>query len=333
MEYGLPKHIPALQGRYSFLQNKGVKKMRNCFQYRLIYVSFFLLLITSCKNEEVEFSQNNCKRNPSFIQSMGFDPGKSFLSTSEEKTMGLVLLESEQPGNPGARIVKSIQQPSWKKAGWLAPILLDEAGNIYTAPAPFINILNNPISNNNTIYKVDTKSGEMNEFLRLPFADSINTDNPFGIIGMAYLCETGTLYVSSVAGSRRNEENGHIYAIDVKAGKITDEIKNTDAMGMGISYVTGQRKLYFGTGRNSDICSILLTGKGKFSGSAKKEFTLDNMGPRGDDKVRRINTDRNGNLVVHGMEFNFNLIAPREKQETVYNFFWNEEENKWVLKK
>jgi hypothetical protein len=296
----------------------------------LVYITCSLCILSSCKDEEVEFNANNCKGNPSFIRSLGFDPRFSFFSTSDAKTMGLLLMQSEQPGNPNAKITKSFQHPSWKKGGWLAPIILDESGNIFTAPAPFINILYNTIANNNTIYRVDSKTGEMEEFLRLPFADSINTDNPFGIIGMIYLCESGTLYVSSVANSKRYEENGHIYAIDIKKNKIIDQLDHTDAMGMGITYITGKRKLFFGTGRSSDVLSVILNSKGKFIGSPQKEFTLENLGSRGDDKVRRIRTDQYGNLIVHGMEFNFNLIAPREKQETVYNFFYDEESKKWI---
>ncbi len=291
----------------------------------------FLLLISfySCKEEEVEFSVNNCKRNPVFINSMGFNPTKSFLSTSDEKIMGLVLIESEMPGNPQAKRLKVSQHPSWTKAGWLAPILISEKGDIYTAPAPFINILNNPIANNNTIYKVDNSSGEMKEYLKLPFADSINTENPFGIIGMAYLCETQTLYVSTVAGSKRNEENGHIYAINTETGKVIDEVKNTDAMGLGISYMRGKRELYFGTGRNSDVAYIEVNSKGKFVGSPKFALTIAGLGPRGDDKVRKLRADQFGNLVLHGMEFSYNLIPPREKQETIYQFRFNEEQEKW----
>jgi outer membrane protein assembly factor BamB len=166
--------------------------------------------------------------------------------------------------------------------------------------------------------------------MRLPAADSINADNPYGIIGMVYLCETGTLYVSTVAGSRRYEENGHIYAVDVKTKKVIDEIAHTDAMGMGISYITGERKLYFGTGRSSAVYAVTLSGNGKFSGSPEQAFTLQDLGPRGDDKVRRIITDQYGNLTIHGIEFNFNLIAPREKQETLYKFNWNPDEKKWI---
>lgn len=304
--------------------------MKNRFPHHRLCILLVLPLFFSCKNKAIDFSPNQCKANPSFIQGLGFNPRKSYFSTSEIRTMGLVLLESEQPGNPNARITKSMQHPTWRKAGWLAPILIDEGGNIYTAPAPFINILDNPLANNNTIYKVDAKSGEMDEFMRLPAADSINAENPFGIIGLVYLCETGTLYVSTVAGSRRYEENGHIYAVDVKTKKVIDEIAHTDAMGMGISYITGERKLYFGTGRSSAVWSVTLSGNGKFSGSPEQVFTLQDLGPRGDDKVRRIITDQYGNLTIHGIEFNFNLIAPREKQETLYKFNWNPDEKKWI---
>jgi hypothetical protein len=300
----------------------------------LLLIAYCLLpiLLSSCKEETVDFDANNCKGSPSFIKTLGFNPKFSFLSTSDKKIMGLLLEQSEQPGNPNARIIKTFQHPSWKKGGWLAPILIDEGGNVFTSPAPFINILNNPIANNNTIYRVDAKTGVMEEFMRLPFQDSINPQNPYGIIGMVYLCETGTLYVSSVAGSRLHDENGHIYAIDIKSKKIIDQSDHVDAMGMGITYTTGKRQLFFGNGRNSDIKSITLNAKGKFSGTPAFAFSLANLGPRGDDKVRRIRTDQAGNLIVSGLEFNFNMIAPREKQETVYNFVYDEEGKKWVFK-
>lgn len=289
------------------------------------------VILFSCKEEVVDFDANNCKGSPPFIKTMGFDTRLSFFSTSDQKIMGLQLLQSDQPGNT-ASITKSFQHPTWKKGGYLAPIIIDDAGNIFTSPAPFINILDNPIANNNTIYRVDAATGEMQEFMRLPLQDSINPQNPYGIIAMIYLCQTGTLYVSSVAGSRLHKENGHIYAINLKTKKIIDQVDNTDAMGLGISYAAGKRQLFFGTGRNPDVQVITLNAAGKFSGKPQLAFTLQNLGPRGDDKVRRIKCDQSGNLIVYGMEFNFNLIAPREKQEFVYNFYYDEEGKQWTYR-
>jgi hypothetical protein len=288
------------------------------------------MLLSSCKEEAVDFLPNNCKKNPAFIQSMGFVPANSFFSTSDEKTMGLVLQQSEQPGNPNARIVKSSQHPSWRIGGWLAPILIDNNGNIYTAPAPFISILDNPVTNQNTIYRVDGRTGVMEVFMKLPLTDTTTVQNPFGIIGMILLCETNTLYVSTLSGSDRQHERGAIYAIDINTKKLIDKISATDAMGMGITYSTGKRQLFFGTGRTSDVFSITLNKKGKFSGSPQKEISLAGLGLNGDDKVRRIRTDQYGNLIIHGMSFNYNLIPQREKKETLYNFFYDAENKKWI---
>ena len=130
----------------------------------------------------------------------------------------------------------------------------------------------------------------------------------------------------------RSHERGSIYAIDIETKKVIDKITATDAMGMGITYSTGQRKLFFGTGRSSDVYSVILNKKGKFSGSAQKEFSLAGLGIAGDDKVRRISTDKYGNLMVHGMEFNYNLIPQREKRETVYNFYYDSDSKKWLNK-
>jgi hypothetical protein len=299
---------------------------------KYVIVLAFGFVFYSCKEENVEFSANTCKRNPSFIQSMGFVPANSFFSTSDERTMGLVLQQSEQPGNPNARIVKSVQHPSWRQGGWLAPILIDNSGNIYTAPAPFISILDNPVTNQNTIYRVDGNTGVMEVFMKLPLTDTTTIQNPFGIIGMILLCETNTLYVSTLSGSDRQHERGAIYAIDISKKIIIDKITATDAMGMGITYATGRRQLFFGTGRNSDVFSITLNKKGKFSASPQQEISLAGLGPYGDDRVRRIRIDQYGNLIIHGMSFNYNLIPQREKKETLYSFYYNTESKKWLLR-
>ena len=297
---------------------------------KTLSIAIISFLFASCKEKEVEFSANNCKRNPSFIQSMGFDPAYSFFSTSSQTTMGLVLQQSSQKGNPNAQITKTAQHPSWKQGGWLAPITIDNSGNIFTAPAPFISVLDNPASNQNTIYRVDANTGVMDVFMKLPLSDTTAVQNPFGIIGMILLCETNTLYVSTLSGSDRQHERGSIYAIDIETKKVIDKITATDAMGMGITYSTGQRKLFFGTGRSSDVFSVILSNKGKFSGQSQKEFSLIGLGPNGDDKVRRIRTDQYGNLIIHGMEFNYNLIPQREKVETLYNFYFDTETKKWA---
>ncbi len=289
-----------------------------------------LLLVTiinlvACKQQLVEYSDNNCKKNAAFINKLGLNASKAYFTTADKKIMGLVLVDAS------AEKPKVYQDSSWKKAGWLAPIQIDLEGNVYVGPAPFINVLYNPLSNQNTVYKVAAQSGIMAPFVQLPFDNSTQTQNPFGIIGLAYLCEANTLYVSTVAGSTIQFEKGCVYQVDATTGKIKNKISGIDVLGMGISYSSGQRKLYFGKARNSEVYSITLNEKGDFIGEPIFEFSLQGLGIRGDDKVRRIKSEKDGSLVVYGIEFNFNLVAPSEKLETIYKFVFNEEQKKWFF--
>jgi outer membrane protein assembly factor BamB len=288
----------------------------------------------SCKDEVVDYQNNDCKSQGAFIKSIGFNPARSALSTSENRKMGLVLIQFNENGDTTNGGKKTYQHPSWKTAGWLGPILIDPQGNCFVGPIPVINLLDNPPAKQNTIYKVDANTGEMKMFMELPVAENISPTNPYGILAFAYLCESNTLYVSTVQGSTRDTEKGFIYAIDATTGKIIDKISNIDAIGIGISYMSGKRKLYFGSARTPDVYSVVLSKDGKFRGNPSLELSINDLGPRGDDKVRRIKFDKTtGYMQIYAVEFNYNLTAPTEKQESIYSFAWNNDTQKWEYNK
>jgi hypothetical protein len=286
----------------------------------------------SCKEEVVDYQTNDCKAQAPFIKKLGYDPSRSVLSTSEVRKMGLFLIQYNKNGDTtnGGRIL--YQHPSWKSAGWLGPIQLDPQGNVFIGPVPVINLIDNPPTKQNTIYKIDAQSGEMKLFAALPLISKDSINNPYGILGFAYLCETNTLYVSTVQGSTRSKENGCVYALDATTGVVIDKIENIDALGMGISYMAGKRVLYISSARNSDVLEITINDKGKFTKKLQVALSITGLGPRGDDKVRRIKFDKaTGTMKLHAIEFNYNLTAPTEKQESIYSYNWNEAEKKWSL--
>jgi hypothetical protein len=49
----------------------------------------------------------------------------------------------------------------------MGPITTDESGNTYIAPVPTVNVLDNPLDQQNIIYKVESSSGEMKPFINL----------------------------------------------------------------------------------------------------------------------------------------------------------------------
>jgi hypothetical protein len=303
-------------------------------RYLLWFYTVIFTGMASCseKMDEDEVTQigiSQCQRQPQFLAGTGFNTKRSALSTSESRIKGLVLVQlPEKQGDTAGK--KTWQHPSWKNFGWMGPITTDEQGNAYTAPIPVINILDNPPGKQNIVYKVDSKTALMTPLADLPGADSAAKENVFGLLGLYYDCHAKKLYASSVAGSDRLNERGVIYLTDPENGKVLDKLTGIDAMGLCTGGITGTKRLYFGSSRNAAVYSVQLTKTGEFKGSPQKEFSLDMLGPRGDDKARRMRFDKNGDLLVHGVEFNYNLTAPTEKQETIYRFRYDEEEKKWA---
>ena len=271
-----------------------------------------------------------CQQQPRFLTGTGLNPARSAFSTSEKRIKGLALIQiSENNIDTAGR--KTWQHPSWSRFGFMGSITTDENGNVYTAPFPVINVLDNPVEKQNIIYKVATADGDMKPLVNLPMATKPDSTNVFGLMGLFYDCHGKILYASSIAGSTREKENGIIYAVDPVSGKIIDQIAGNDAMGLCVGGITGVKRLYFGSSRTADIYSVELTKGGSFTGPVKKEFTLDLLGPRGDDKARRIRFDQQGIMNIFGVEFDYNLTAPSEKQETIYRFRYDDEEKKWTV--
>jgi hypothetical protein len=271
----------------------------------------------------------DCRATPRFLSSTGLDIKNVAFSTSDRKRMGLIAIEiSSAPGT----IPKVYQHPTWKNAGWLGPMVVTEKGEIWVAPVPMINTTKNKPQEQNRIWKLDANTGEMTIAVELPVPDiELENQNPYGLLGLGYDCDNAMLYASSVAGSTIYVARGKLYGIQTSDKKITSTIDSLDAFGVGIGTVNGTKRLYFGKARIGEIYSIGLNTDGTFNGSPRLELSLDNLGPRGDDRARKIRFTPDGTMTVTGSEFYFNLTAPTEKQETIYQFKYNAADQQWIL--
>ena len=264
-----------------------------------------------------------CRTNPRFLQARKDFTSRAYFSTSERFLKGLVLMESGDPP-------RAWQHPSWSQFGWLAGIHYDEKGNVYSVPAPRINVFDNKPDEQNRVLKVDSATGEMKVLANLPAAAPVNEQNPYGALGIAYDCETRLLYVSSMAGSTRSNEVGRIFAVDPDTGAVKFMRNATDAIGLHLFKIGGEKRLYFGRARETEIVSILVDRSGAFVGEPRPEISLEGLGPRGDDHARRISFTPTNEMLVWGIEFNVNLVAPTEKQETQYRFRFDALTKRWV---
>ncbi len=245
----------------------------------------------------------DCRGYPQFTPDYGFRGGV-IINTSLPERMGLVLLDPAQQG-------KGFQHPSWVKAGNLGPFTADEAGNIYVGPVPRVSLADNPPEGANTIWRVDTKSAEMAPFLKLPAAAEPNERNPFGILGMAFDCDTSSIYVSSVAGSGPASEVGRLFQIDPATTQVASQVEGIDALGIVVVKAPEGKRLYYGAARENLIYSIALDERGAFAGEPRLEIDLADLGADIQEKARRIDILSDGSLDLTVVPFSFTL-APKQ---------------------
>lgn len=263
-------------------------------------------------------ANRDCRRFPAFTQKLGYDPNRSYLSTSERTIMGLVYIEKSDNPNKKSRYW---QYPSWKYAGWLGPMIITETGEIWVAPVPSVNLLHNKPEDQNKLWHVDAQTGTMTVAMEIPKPDSGQAGrSPYGLMGLGYDCDTKVMYATSVYGSSPEAELGKIVAIQLPELKIIAQIDSIDAFGAGTVEINGKKSLYVGSARNGDVWAISLDDKGAFASPPEVVLSLNNMGPRGDDRARKIRMGADGVLTIQGVEFYYNLTAPTEKQETTYQF-------------
>lgn len=264
----------------------------------------------------------NCRQLPMWLSGRGGSPQAS-LSTSERRTMGLVLVD---PGRP------AYQHPSWDDAGWLGPILLDPAGNVLVGPVPVINVLDNPPAGQNTVWQVDAVSEMLKPLIELPPAAAPGPENPFGLMGLALDCETGHVYASSVMGSDRQTERGRIFQLDTRAPKVVSHLDGIDAMGLVLYRGASGKRLYYGHARTPTVWSLPVAADGRLHPVPRLEFSIAGAGPRGDDRARRLRIEADGSMLLNGIEFSFNLVAPTEKPETPYRLRYDHGADRWRLR-
>ncbi len=302
----------------------------------LYLLIFFIVLIKLPTSLYAQKEIMPCQKEPDFIKTLGFDPLWTALSTSDKRSLGIILVEFEKKENQKSptpqNSIKSIyQHDSWKSAGYLSTITFDINGNAYTIPTPLISVFYNPKEKLNTIYQINGYTGILTEWLSLPYYKSASS-NPYGLLGISYDCISNLMFASTVLGSKRKSENGIIYIINVANKKIVDSLLHKDAIGLTIALdEKGNKRLYYGSARTGDIISVPINANGKFNKKMQRnELSLKGYGPRGDDKPRKIKF-ANSTMLVNGISFNYNLQASSEKPETLYTFKWNSANKKWEL--
>ena len=259
-----------------------------------------------------------------FAATQGFSR-RAVLDTRSQAVKGLRIFEPDQNGNP----TRSYQHPTWTQAGFLGPPVIDKDGAVYVIPIPAINLLDNPPDKANTIWRVDPKTGEMRPLITLPATAPPTPENPYGLLGLTYDCDTHSLYASSTLGSTRAKEQGRLYRIDIAAAKVTAQIDGADGFGLAVYNGAHGKRLYYGLARTPDVRSVSLDDSGNFRGAPRPEFSLADQGYHGDERVRQITVMADDTLTLRLTQFDFNLIAPTEIRQTGFTYTYDNATDTW----
>lgn len=273
----------------------------------------------------------NCRKVPKFISTLNMKR-PALDSTQEGGLMGFQIRDYDPKKNGKA---STWRDQSWNQTGYIGGFERDEKGNIYVFPMPYVSLLKNTPQTQNRIYKIDAKTAEMSLFMELPTKELPNSRNPFGVMGMYYDCDTHSLYVSSLAGSKPMKESGRIYQIDLMKKEIQSTLEQVDVIGLGTFNTVNGKKLYFGSARNPYIYSINLDEKGRFIGKKQYEFSLSSIKGGDTTVAKKITFKRIKNkfyLVVKNIEFGFRLIAENNPFKKLFIFEYDEPQNKWTFK-
>lgn len=267
-------------------------------------------------------SANLCRRQPVFTSQLGLS-SRAVVGTSVRGVVGLAIVDPATG--------QMYRDPSWGDAGYLGAYVLDGQGNIWTAPAPLTSLEQNPPEAQNKIYKVDTNTGVMTEYIDLPKALPPSTFNPFGVVGLGYDCETNSLYAGSLAGSTPTEEVGRIFRIDLNTGQVADQIDGVDAMGVAVAITPDGKRLFYGLGRSSEVRSVALDEQGNFVGDSRPEFALAMLPGGHNERAQRITFNDKGEMRVKGINFTYSLQVSGQTVPTIYQLRYDTQNHAWEV--
>ncbi len=260
-----------------------------------------------------------CLRRPAFIARFKVQ-GDVFI----DMDLNGPVLRWQGPTGP-----RAYQPPNWLIAGNTAGETLDREGNIYVFSAPYINLERNPPWKQNYLYRIGSRTGLMSLFMKLPTEHPPTTANPFGIMGLAYDCDTHSLYVSSVAGSSYDHERGRIFQIDLTRRVIRDVLPGKDAFGLMVYRGSKDKRLYFGSARESGIWSIPLDEEGGFRGEPRLAFRLTDAPGGQDERAMRILFPQPQMMEVVAIPFFYSLRVSYDAAGRNYRYRYDPRTDQW----
>ncbi len=259
--------------------------------------------------------EKSCARLPSFLYKNGIR--RPIIDLSQQQHTGVAFID--------AKSKKVLYNKLWGRYDALGTYTIDDRGNIYLTPNPFISITPATFNLQKAIYKLDN-SGKLERWMVL---DDIapNARNPYGLISIVFDCDDKTLYVSSLDKSDYKSAKGRIYHIDPKKKEIIDKVSGFDALTIALLKNQNGKYLLAGNARDNGVyASKFLNNK------IQKDFIKLFDIPNPELRVRKIRVIGKNRLYLEAIKFNYSLIAQTTKKQRIhYIAIYNPQTNSWSV--
>lgn len=262
--------------------------------------------------------QKNCGRPPQFLKRLKI-PQPVMIDLSQKRFKGIALLH-------GKNFSKTLHPKIWEQYEHFSTYSLDEQGNIYLVPTPFISVRPTTFNLQKNIYKLDSKTGKIEIFMNF---DDVHPSpyNPYGINAIAYDCDDKTLWVAAIDESDYYTQRGVIYHIDPKTKKIFQKIEGIDVLSMRIVKSKQSKYLLVGSASDNALYAYEFI-KGKLNQKPQKLLEL----PNPNEHIRKIKVKSNNHLELQSIPFSYTLIAQTAKKDRIhYDAKWNSSLMKWNI--
>jgi len=219
---------------------------------------------------------------------------------------------------------------SWERFEYFSTYTVDNKGNLYLIPMPFISIRPVTFDLLKNLYRIDTNTGKLSIFMHFDDIKPSST-NPFGLNAIAYDCDNGTLWISAIDESDYQTQKGVIYHIDPKNKKILARFEGWDAFSLAVVKTNKGKFLFLGSAKDSGLYAMKITKNNLIMSKPVKLFDLSNP----EEHIRKIKVKEKNRLEIQTIPFTYTLITESGKKErNYYDVYYDEIDDTWdILKK
>lgn len=264
----------------------------------------------------------SCAIHPQFLKQLNVTQPIA-IDLSQQQYKGLAFLW-------GKNLSHVVHPKAWETYEHFSTYALDELGNAYLAPMPFISIKPTTFNLQKNIYRLDSQTGKISIFMH--FDDVHPTaNNPFGIISLVYDCDDKTLWVSAIDESDYREQKGVIYHVDVETKSILQKVEGLDALTVTLLKSEKGKFLLAGSARENALYAYGIE-EGKLAQDSEKILEL----PSAQEHIRKIKVGGKNVLELQTIPFSYTLIAETSAtnyERNHYDAKWDSIHNIWSLAK